>query len=114
MRAPLCKFAPVVLLLASVSACSNRGDAEVARARGTVVDSSAGTVALGLRSVSRYRASTPGSGAIAGTITLQGERRDSVVPVTLDQKTCGDSASVTETQVSGNTPAGAHARLGGS
>jgi len=60
------------------------------------VDSSAGTVALGITSRTAYRAGAAAGGALGGTITLQGGATDSVVAVGKDASYCGDSATVRE------------------
>lgn len=87
-------------LLSSLAACSDGGDA--AR-HGTVVDSSGGTVVLGLGVTRAYRpAAKAVTGSISGKIALQGVARDSVVAVGRDAKVCGDSAAVVETDVNGN------------
>lgn len=88
-----------LVLLSSLPACSDRSEAA---ARGTTVDSSSGTVALGLGSASGYRpTTTSGNGSIGGIITLQSALPDSTVAVTRDARVCGDSASVTETRTNG-------------
>src|SRR5688572_26039310 len=79
----------VVILLSSLAACSERGEASTRRDK--VVDSSAGTVALGIGGVEYSAASVASAGSIAGTITVQGQPTpDSVVAVARDAKLCGD------------------------
>ena len=101
-----------ILLLSSVLACSGGEAATVRGRRGAVVDSSAGTVALGIGGASYSPTSVASAGSISGTIRIPGPadstapaRRDSIVAVTRDQGVCGDSASVTEIQpgVASNT-----------
>lgn len=93
----------LLVLLSSLPACSDRSEAA---ARGTTVDSSSGTVALGLGSASGYRPSTiSANGSIGGIITRQGASPDSTVAVTRDARVCGDSASVTETRTNGTSQA---------
>lgn len=105
MLAPKFKLAGAFLLLSSLPACSDRGEASAPRgARGRVVDSSSGTVVLGIRAARAYRPSAVSvPGAIGGTITLQGEPRDSMVAVTRDPRVCGDTASVSETSANGSS-----------
>ena len=92
----LTQLCAAATLLSSLAACSERGDAAVLAQKGRIVDSSGGTVALGIESRTPYRAGAAASGAIGGTITLQGSPGDSVVAVGKDAKVCGDSASVHE------------------
>jgi Carboxypeptidase regulatory-like domain len=94
-------FAASLLLISLLPACSDSGEAsEILGKRGRTEDSSAGTVALGIRDLT-YRAMAVGTnGAVAGTITLQSAMPDSVVAVIRDQHICGDSATVTEAQPS--------------
>ena len=92
-----------ILLLSSALACSGGEAATVRGARGSVVDSSAGTVALGIGEAAYSPAGVTNGGSIVGTVRFQGTvdsaapiRRDSIVAVRRDQSVCGDSASVTE------------------
>ena len=95
----LCVFA----FLSSLSAC-DRGDAAVPHvARSRIVDSSGGTVALGIGSATAYRPTGAAGGEVAGIITLQGSPTDSVVAVGKDAKVCGDSAAVNETATNGSS-----------
>jgi hypothetical protein len=88
----------VLLLLSSLPACSDRAQtSDSRRARGRIVDSSGGTVALGLGTSRTYRPGVAGAGGIAGKISLQAVGADTVVPVGKDAKICGDSAHVHET-----------------
>lgn len=100
----------VALFLSSVPACGN-GEAAVRGARGRVVDSSAGTVALGLSEADYRAVPLAAAGRIAGTITLPGDSAsaaaDSIVPVTRDPRVCGDSASVVEVRANGSALANA-------
>lgn len=101
MQATKFKLVGAFLLFGSLAACS--GDAALPRgARGDVVDSSAGTVALGIR-VGTYRPAVLGAnGSIAGSISLAGTPADdSTVAVNGDSMLCGDSASVTQTSSDG-------------
>lgn len=103
------KLFVALAFLSSLPACSERSDAAVPRgARGRVVDSSGGTVALGLGTGRAYSpGSASGQGSITGTISLQGAPPDSVVAVGKDAKLCGDSAHVHETLTSGTSLANA-------
>jgi hypothetical protein len=90
-----------LLILSSLPSCSERGEA--ATRRGKVVDSSAGTVVLGISDHAYRSAPVASAGAIAGTIALQGQPTpDSVVAVTRDAELCGDSASVTRLESEGS------------
>ena len=94
MKPPIAGFLFFAGLLAG---CSDGGATELRSGRGRVQDSSAGTVALGIRDLA-YRPMAVGTtGALAGAVVLQGASADSIVAVTRDQQACGDSASVTET-----------------
>jgi hypothetical protein len=100
------KLLVAVALLSPLPACSERGNAAVPRgARGAVVDSSGGTVALGIASERSYRpGSTASGGSIVGEIVLQGAPRDSVVAVPpKDARVCGDSATVSEASSNGSS-----------
>jgi plastocyanin len=89
-----------ILLLSSLPGCSEQ--TEAASLRGKVVDSSSGTVALGLGGAREYRPMPlSANGSIGGIISLVGGSADSAVAVTRDARVCGDSASVTETDVNG-------------
>ena len=95
MSASKSKLVGALLLLSSLPACSDRGAASNPR---KVVDSSGGTVALGIGSARSYRESAAGNGAVQGTISVQGSVTDSTIAVAAkDAKTCGDSANVHET-----------------
>ena len=88
----------LLALTSSLLACSGQGDAAVPSGNKRIVDSAGGTVALGIDNKKAYKAvaATP-AGQITGTLALQGEPRDSVVPVAKDPMVCGDSATVHET-----------------
>lgn len=85
-----------VVLGGLLASCSGAGDAATPASRGRVVDSSAGTVALGLDAAVGYRASGAGAAAITGTVSVAAPSVDSVVPVRRDTALCGDSARVVE------------------
>ena len=92
---------PLFLLLSSVLGCSGGEAATVRGGRGTVVDSSAGTVALGLDEAAPYKpAGVATTASLSGTIRLQAtaatNHADSVVAVARDQRICGDTATVTQ------------------
>jgi hypothetical protein len=90
----------LLLIFSSLPSCSERGEAATRRSK--VVDSSAGTVALGISNHAYRATAVTSGGAIAGTIALQGQPApDSVVAVTRDAKLCGDSASVTRVESEG-------------
>ena len=93
----------IIALTSSLFACGGQGEAAVPSGRHRIVDSSGGTVALGIDDKRAYRAGPPGAGSLAGKVTLQGEPRDSVVPVAHDPKVCGDSAAVHETVSDGTS-----------
>jgi hypothetical protein len=103
------KLLPCVamLFLSSLGACSNSGEAASVKSGGRIVDSSGGTVALGIESTKYRPAAVAGGSALTGTVTLAGEPRDSVIAVTRDPKVCGDSASVLEVDASGASLGGA-------
>jgi hypothetical protein len=95
---------PVIalILLSSLSACSDGSAATTSGSRGKIVDSSGGTVALGLDSKAAYRPTAlSATGSVGGTISLQGASADRTVAIARDNLVCGDSASVTETDANG-------------
>jgi hypothetical protein len=97
------KLFGLFVLLSSLATCSDGRDAGTRGDGRTVVDSSGGTVALGLGTTRSYRPGAPSAtGAISGKITLDGVARDSVVAVGRDAKVCGDSAAIVETEANGN------------
>jgi hypothetical protein len=92
----------LLVLTSSLPSCSNRGDQQAGGR--SIADSSGGTVALGIGSPRSYQpTSATGSGAIAGTISLSGTPRDSIVAVGKDSKLCGDSANVADMSSVANT-----------
>ena len=91
-------------LLSSLAGCSGSDRSRSRDSRARIVDSAGGTVALGLSATPSYRpAATTGTGAIAGTISLQGTPRDSIVAVGRDANVCGDSIAVSETDANGSS-----------
>jgi plastocyanin len=90
-----------VLLISSLFACANSG--ENLSKQGRVEDSSAGTVALGLGRANYQPTGVSAGSELTGTISLQGDARDSVVATSRDSSTCGDSASVTEIRPNGTS-----------
>ena len=91
-------------LTSSLLACGGQGEAAVPSGKQRVVDSSGGTVALGINDKTPYRpVGTDPAGGIIGTIVLQGAATDSVFAVAKDAKVCGDSAAVHETVSDGNS-----------
>jgi hypothetical protein len=96
------------ILAGVLSSCSGGDAATPKGSRGRIVDSSGGTVALGLDAAGGYRPGTvSGGGAIAGRVLMPAPPPDSLVPVTRDARVCGDSARVLE--VSGSQGSLAHA-----
>ncbi|HMC56411.1 MAG TPA: carboxypeptidase-like regulatory domain-containing protein [Gemmatimonadaceae bacterium] len=91
-------------LTSSLLACGAQGEAAVQSGKQRVVDSSGGTVALGIDDKTPYRPAEAGcAGGITGTIALQGTARDSLIAVAKDPKVCGDSAAVHETVSDGTS-----------
>jgi hypothetical protein len=87
------------LLIGSLPGCSGHTEAMDSK---RVVDSSGGSVALGLDSDRTYRPmAVSAAGSVGGTVSLQAASADSSVPVARDPQVCGDSAPVTETQSNG-------------
>jgi len=102
MRALLLTSMGVAIL--GVPSCSGAGDAAPASSRTRVEDSAAGTVALGLGGSGDYRPSRAATGgALSGTVALQGSVAESVVAVTRDAATCGDSTRVLELTTTGTS-----------
>jgi hypothetical protein len=96
----------LIFLLSSLSGCSDSSAATTGKGgtRGKIADSSGGTVALGLDSKATYRPTALSvTGSVGGTVSLQGASADRIVAVSRDNRVCGDSASVTETQANGNS-----------
>lgn len=100
---PLHLVLAAAVLFGSAASCSPGGDAAAAATKDRVVDSSGGTVALGLDDRTPYRPATPGRATVAGTIALQGAPTDSVVHVTKDPRICGDSVRVVSAGSLANT-----------
>lgn len=94
----------VLLLLSLLPACSDSGEAAVLGRR--FVDSSAGTVVLGIGERDYRPAALAASGTVAGAVTVQTAGPDSVAPVTRDASVCGDSARVTRSAAPGSTLGG--------
>ncbi len=95
-------YLPLFVLLSSLPGCSDSSEA-AGLGRGKIVDSSAGTVALGIGDETYKSIAVSGGAAIAGAVTQQGVAPDSMVAVTKDPNVCGDSASVTETRGTGTS-----------
>lgn len=100
---PLSKstLSALAFLLSSLPACSDRGKAAAPRdGRGSVVDSSNGTVVLGIGSSAAPRAyramEVTSGGSIVGTLSSLGALGDSVLVVTHDAKTCGANVRLRE------------------
>jgi hypothetical protein len=93
-------FTAAILLISSVAGCSG-SEASERGARGAVVDSSAGTVTLGLDDATYRPTAVSAGGSLGGTISLQNPVSDSVVAVTRDASVCGDSASASEVRAGG-------------
>jgi hypothetical protein len=95
-----------ILLIGSVPGCSGRTEADAMDSK-RVVDSSGGSVALGLDSARTYRPmAVSAAGSVGGTVSLQAASADSSVPVGRDPQACGDSAMVTEARANGSSLAG--------
>lgn len=90
-----------LFLLGSLAGCSEGGAAS-RDSTGRIVDSSAGTVALGLGATEYRAVAVSQSSTLEGSITMQGRPADSVVAVTRDQGLCGDSASITRIESTGS------------
>jgi len=86
-------------LLLPALACSEDSVAS----RGRVVESSAGTVELGIRS----RGYTPGTvsspARLSGVVAADSAPADSMVAVSRDQRVCGDSVRMREVRLSGTS-----------
>lgn len=88
------QIAVTLMLVGSLWACTERTEAAVPAGRKT--DSIGGTVELGLGTRVAYRPTTlSATGAVGGTMSLQGVPADSLIPITRDSTVCGDSASIT-------------------
>jgi hypothetical protein len=83
-----------VLLIGSLPACSERAEGKQS---GRVVDSSGGSVALGLDSARTYRAvAVSASGSVGGTVSLQATAVDSTPPVARYAHVCGDTSGAAD------------------
>ena len=92
----LCRALP---LLFAASACSE----EAVAARGRVVESSAGTVELGIEK-SAYKTGPVASGVqLTGQVAATGVLTDSMVAVARDQRVCGDSALARQVTLDGSS-----------
>lgn len=85
-------------LLLSAMACSENA-AEAARGR--VVESSAGTVELGIKATGYSPGSIASAASVAGVVSASGTAADSIVAVQRDPRVCGDSAAVREVRLGG-------------
>lgn len=80
------------MFAAILPSCSGSGDAATPNGTtGRVVDSSDGTVALGLDEPTTYRPAAAGPASLAGTVSVQGAPADSLIAVRRDTRTCGDT-----------------------
>ena len=81
-----------VLFAALLPSCSGAGDAATPNgSTGRVVDSSDGTVALGLDAPTTYKPAAAGPASLTGVVSVQGAPTDSLIPVRRDTRTCGDT-----------------------
>ncbi len=90
-------------LLFAALACSE----EAVAARGRVVESSAGTVELGIEGHNYKPGPVAGGGTISGQVATTGASTDSVIAVNRDQRVCGDSAYVRRVRLEGTSLANA-------
>lgn len=92
----------LIIFFCLLPGCTEPGQAAT-RTQQRTVESSAGTVALGLADVSYRVAPAEQPGSIAGAVTLKGQlAADSMVAVQQrDTQLCGDSVSVTNTTGNG-------------
>jgi plastocyanin len=99
MRNPLWTY----FLLFAALACSE----EAVASRGRVIESSAGTVELGIEG----RGYTPGpvanASGLAGNVSATATPADSLIAVARDQRVCGDSAVVRRVRLNGTSLANA-------
>lgn len=84
-------------LLLSVTACSE----EAVAFRGQVVESSAGTVELGLESGGYAPAARVGGASLSGAVSVASPVSDSVAVVTTDARECGDTVVIREARAPG-------------
>ena len=75
---------------------------QAGHARGDVLDSAGGTVALGIAASKYHAASVASPTAIAGRIVSATNVADSVVAVAHDQGVCGDSAAARDAHTQGS------------
>ena len=85
-------------LLLPALACSE----EAVASRGRVVESSAGTVELGIEGRGYKPGAVAGASALTGQVAATAVPADSVVAVARDQRVCGDSAHVRQVRLNGN------------
>lgn len=90
-------------LLLTAIACSE----EAVASRGRVVESSAGTVELGIRNGGYTPGAVNGASSLTGVVAATGTASDSIVSVQRDPRVCGDSAKVREVKLSGTSLANA-------
>lgn len=90
-------------LLLTAIACSE----EAVASRGRVVESSAGTVELGISTGGYAPGHVNGAARISGVVAASGAPGDSVVPVQRDARVCGDSAVVHAVRLDGSSLANA-------
>lgn len=90
-------------LLLTAAACSE----EAVASRGRVVESSAGTVELGIESRPYAPAPVASGGSLTGQVAAAAAPTDSIVAVNRDARVCGDSAAVREVRLSGTSLANA-------
>jgi plastocyanin len=93
MRTLLC-----ATLLFTVLACAE----QAAEGRGRVVESSAGTVELGIREQGYTPGVVQSPAAVTGTISTAAAPADSMVAVARDPQVCGDSAAIREIALNGS------------
>lgn len=90
-------------LLLPALACSEDGVAS----RGRIVESSAGTVELGIQSGGYTPGTVSSPARISGQIAADSVPTDSMVAVSRDQRVCGDSVRMREVRLSGSSLANA-------
>lgn len=90
-------------LVLTAIACSD----EAVASRGRVVESSAGTVELGIESRAYAPTAVASGASMTGVVAAAAAPADSVVAVNRDTRVCGDSATVREVRLSGTSLANA-------
>lgn len=85
-------------LLFTVLGCSE----QAAEGRGRIVESSAGTVELGIRERGYTAGVVRAPSTLSGTIAASATRSDSMIAVARDPAVCGDSAAVREIAMNGS------------